>query len=294
MPPRAAERATTPLRYEQSAQTEAVLEQIAHEGLAPHFKPFMRGFSHVMSALFLTPEQDAKVQAYRAAGHHLRFLMSDGGGPALAGWRSTVRVEHGRTRLAIDKVWGIEAHRESIGLVAVRAPGAFMPAAYLVWPEQYRTLERAACGEPFLEGGLQLGNVRGEIETTPEDRLRIGGPNVFNKYLTIVRPYFVRALMAHVGWLAREGRLALSPAHESVRRFVADAARAQSRSSEYGADVVQRVLALKFAANELLGDLVRGGAVRRFDDQRDLLALSKMEGSAYRCYYEIRMGTKRA
>ncbi|MBF3543554.1 hypothetical protein ISG10_38540, partial [Burkholderia pseudomallei] len=34
---RAAERATTPLRYEQSAQTEAVLEQIAHEGLAPHF-----------------------------------------------------------------------------------------------------------------------------------------------------------------------------------------------------------------------------------------------------------------
>ncbi|OMZ34313.1 hypothetical protein [Burkholderia pseudomallei] len=291
---RDAERATTPLRYEQSAQTEAVLEQIAHEGLAPHFKPFMRGFSHVMSALFLTPEQDAKVQAYRAAGHHLRFLMSDGGGPALAGWRSTVRVEHGRTRLAIDKVWGIEAHRESIGLVAVRAPGAFMPAAYLVWPEQYRTLERAACGEPFLEGGLQLGNVRGEIETTPEDRLRIGGPNVFNKYLTIVRPYFVRALMAHVGWLAREGRLALSPAHESVRRFVADAARAQSRSSVYGADVVQRVLALKFAANELLGDLVRGGAVRRFDDQRDLLALSKMEGSAYRCYYEIRMGTKRA
>ncbi|MBF3844135.1 hypothetical protein ISG21_01345 [Burkholderia pseudomallei] len=291
---RAAERATTPLRYEQSAQTEAVLEQIAHEGLAPHFKPFMRGFSHVMSALFLTPEQDAKVQAYRAAGHHLRFLMSDGGGPALAGWRSTVRVEHGRTRLAIDKVWGIEAHRESIGLVAVRAPGAFMPAAYLVWPEQYRTLERAACGEPFLEGGLQLGNVRGEIETTPEDRLRIGGPNVFNKYLTIVRPYFVRALMAHVGWLAREGRLALSPAHESVRRFVADAARAQSRSCVYGADVVQRVLALKFAANELLGDLVRGGAVRRFDDQRDLLALSKMEGSAYRCYYEIRMRTKRA
>ncbi|MET5021465.1 hypothetical protein AAHH78_42680, partial [Burkholderia pseudomallei] len=76
---------------------------------------------------------------------------------ALAGWRSTVRVEHGRTRLAIDKVRGIEAHRESIGLVAVRAPGAFMPAASLVWPEQYRTLERAACGEPFLEGGLLLG-----------------------------------------------------------------------------------------------------------------------------------------
>ncbi|MET5116419.1 hypothetical protein AAHH79_40480, partial [Burkholderia pseudomallei] len=65
---RAAERAKTPLRYEQSAQTEAVLAQIAHEGLAPHVKPFMRGFSHVMSALFLTPEQAAKVQASRAAG----------------------------------------------------------------------------------------------------------------------------------------------------------------------------------------------------------------------------------
>ncbi|MDN7676324.1 hypothetical protein QZM22_28465 [Burkholderia oklahomensis] len=289
-----AARATTPLRYEQSAETEATLERIAQDGFAPHFKPFMRGFSRVMSTLFLTPEQDAKVQACRAAGHHLRFLMSDGGGPALASWRSTVRGENGRTVLAIDKVWGIEAHRESIGLVAVRAPGAFMPAAYLVWPEQYRTLERAACGAPFLEGGLQLGNVRGEVETMPEDRLRIGGPNVFNKYLTIVRPYFVRALMAHVGWLARADRLVLSPAHEAVWRFVAQGARAQSRSTVYGADSVQRVLALKFAANELLGELVRQGAVRRFDDQRDLLALSKMEGSAYRCYYEIRMGAKRA
>ncbi|MET5116223.1 hypothetical protein AAHH79_39280, partial [Burkholderia pseudomallei] len=78
------------------------------------------------------------------------------------------------------------------------------------------------------------------------------------------------------------------------RRFVADAAPAHSSSCVYGSDVLHLVLAIKFAANELLGDLVRGGAVRRFDDKRDLLALSKMEGSAYLCYYEIRMGTKRA
>jgi hypothetical protein len=292
--PNGAARATTDSRYEQSEQTEARLEQIAAEGFSPHFKPFMRGFTRVMSTLFLTPEQDAKVEAYRAAGHHMLFLMSDGGGPTLANWRSVQRNEAGRTLLTIDKVWGIEAHRERIGLVAVRVPGGFMPAAYLVWPEQYRTLARNACGEPFLEGQLQLGNARGEIEVAPEDRLKIGGPNVFNKYLTIVRPYFVRALMAHVGWLARSDRLSLSAANESAWQFIAQAALTQSRSTVYGVDSVQRVLALKFAANELLGELVRSGAVRRFEDQRDLLAFSKMEGSSYRCYYELRAALKRA
>jgi hypothetical protein len=292
--PDGAVRATTESRYEQSAQTEAVLEQIAAEGFAPHFKPFMRGFTCVMSSLFLTPEQDAKVEAYRAAGHHMLFLMSDGGGPTLANWRSVQGNEAGRTLLTIDKVWGIEAHRERIGLVAVRVPGGFMPAAYLVWPEQYRTLARNACGEPFLEGQLQLGNARGEIEAAPEDRLRIGGPNVFNKYLTIVRPYFVRAVIAHVGWLARSNRLSLSATNESAWQFIAQAARTQSRSAVYGVDSVRRVLALKFAANELLVELVQSGAVRRFEDQRDLLAFSKMEGSSYRCYYELRAALKRA
>ena len=40
-----------------------------------------------------------------------------------------------------------------------------------------------------------------------EDRLKVGGPAVLKKYLTTVRPFLVRALMAHLDWLASQGRL---------------------------------------------------------------------------------------
>jgi hypothetical protein len=287
-------RASTELRHDESALAESVLEQIAQEGLADHFKPFMRSFIRIMFGLFFTPQQYDKACACLDSGYHFSFLMSDAGGPSLAGWRSMARNVDGQLRLTVDKVWGIEAQREGMAVVAARLPGVFFPAAYLVWPEQYRTLRRTAHGEPFLDGRLQLGNVNGEVEIGADDRLKIGGPTVFNKYLTIVRPFFVRALMAHLGWLARQGRVVLDAHAQAAMEFIAQAARAQTESHVYSFESVQRVLALKFASNELLGALVRDGAVRDFGDQRDLLAFSKMEGSSYRCYHELRTSFKGA
>jgi len=281
--------ASTPLRHDESALAEEVLARIAHEGLAPNFRPLMRTFIRMMFALFFTPQQYARACRELDAGMQFAFLMSDGGGPTLSCWRTVARREsEGPVRLSVDKVWGIEAHRDAIAVVAARLQGAMIPTAYLVWPEIYRELQRTPCGDPFLGGTLQLANVRGEILVSTEDRLRMGGPIVFNKHLTLVRPFFVRALMAHLDWLAQQHRLRLDAGEQASAAYIAEAAREQTRARIYSFDAVQRVMALKFAANELLSGLVRRGAVRDFADQRDLLAFSKMEGSSYRCFHELR------
>ena len=284
---------TTPLQHDETALAEAVLERIPHEGLGPHLRPLMRTFIRMMFALFFNPQQRARACAELDAGAQFAFLMSDAGGPTLSSWRSIARGEpEQRIRLAVDKVWGIEAHRDAIGVVAARLHGAMVPAAYLVWPEAYRTLRRTPCGDPFLGGTLQLANVQGEVTVSAEDRLRIGGPVVFNKHLTLVRPFFVRSLMAHLEWLRAHGRVRLDAGEQVSLAYIAEAAHEQSRSRAYSFGAVQRVMALKFAANELLSGLVRRGAVRDFADQRDLLAFSKMEGSSYRCLHELRAGMR--
>ncbi len=284
--------ASTELRHDATSQAEAALSKIAEEGLADNFKPFMRSFGRIMFSLFFTPQQAERAAKCQEEGFHFSFLMSDAGGPTLSGWRSVARSEEDGVRLTVDKVWGIEAHREGVAVVASRVPGVFFPAAYLVWPEQYRTLKRIAYGEPFLEGRLQLGNVKGEVRVSRDDRLKIGGPTVFNKYLTIVRPFFVRALMAHVSWLSRTGRLVLGAGDAAIHTYIAETARAQTRTERYDFEGVQRVLAIKFTSNEFLIDLVRKGAVANFGDQRDLLAFSKMEGSSYHCYHNLRSSLK--
>jgi hypothetical protein len=56
---------------------------------------------------------------------------------------------------------------------------------------------------------------------------------------------------------------------------------------------VDQVLALKFTSNELLQSLVVKGSVPGLDDQRDLLGFTKMEGSSYRCLFEVYSKFKR-
>ncbi|MEO6919885.1 MAG: hypothetical protein ABI171_12865 [Collimonas sp.] len=95
-------------------------------------------------------------------------------------------------------------------------------------------------------------------------------------------------LMAHVEWLAAQERIELTTEESAARDFIADATLTMTRFGRYHGDDVQRALALKFAANELLLHLVSSAAVKDFSDQRDLLAFTKMAGSSYRCYHELR------
>ncbi|MFM0738658.1 hypothetical protein PQQ51_15565 [Paraburkholderia xenovorans] len=280
--------ASTPLRHEEAPLTESILLQIEADGLHSHFKPFMRAFIRIMFGLFFTEEQYTRACDCLDSGHNFAFLMSDAGGPTLGAWKTQVKSTESGIALHVAKVWGIEAQRDCMAVIAARLPGVMFPAAYLVWPDAYRQLKRETFGEPFLAGNLQLANVSGDVTVGPNDRLRIGGPTVFNKYLTVVRPYFVRALMAHVTWLANTGRVRLDREHAQLHRFIADAASSQTQLEHYDFRKVQRVLAIKLLSNEFLTSLVKSGAVSRFEDQRDLLAFSKMEGSSYRCYHELR------
>ncbi|SMF99884.1 hypothetical protein [Burkholderia singularis] len=286
--------ASTPLRHDEAPLTEALLERIEHEGLHALFKPFMRAFIRIMFGLFFSEDQNRRACDCIDSGHQFAFLMSDGGGPTLAAWRTLARSDASGLSLSVDKVWGIEAQRDCMAVIAARLPGVMFPAAYLVWPDEYRKLARQTFGAPFLAGHLQLANVSGTVRVFADDRLRIGGPTVFNKYLTVVRPYFVRALMAHVGWLERSARVSLDADARALHRFIAEAARSQTELEHYSFGKVQRVLAIKLLSNEFLGALVRNGAVAAFDDQRDLLAFTKMEGSSYRCYHELRKSVRSA
>jgi hypothetical protein len=280
--------ASTPLRHEEAPLTESLLLDIERDGLHGNFKPFMRAFIRIMFGLFFSPEQNQRACDCIDAGHNFAFLMSDGGGPTLGAWRTCARSDDSGIQLQVDKVWGIEAQRDCMAVIAARLPGVMFPAAYLVWPDEYRKLKRETFGAPFLAGHLQLANVSGNVQVGSSDRLRIGGPTVFNKYLTVVRPYFVRALMAHVGWLEREGRVVLGSAGRELHHFIAGLAHSQTQLEHYSFQKVQRVLAIKMLSNEFLTSLVQSGAVATFDDQRDLLAFSKMEGSSYRCFHELR------
>lgn len=289
---RPGEGAFSPVHHAETERAEVILDTIAAEGLYDHFKPLMGAFVRIMFGLLFTPAQYERACQCIDAGHQFSFLSSDAGGPSLAGWRTIAHAQADGLRLTVDKVWGIEAHRDGLAVIAARLPGVMFPATYVVWPEHYKLLARSAYGAPFLGGRLQLGNVKGEIVVSRDDRLKLGGPAVYNKYLTLVRPFFVRGIMAHLGWLARHDRLALDADTAASHAYVSDLARRQSRSDRYDADNSQRVLALKFTSNELLVELVRRGAVRDLDDQRDLLAFSKMEGSSYHCYHALRTSTR--
>ncbi|ERE13367.1 hypothetical protein [Pseudogulbenkiania ferrooxidans] len=290
--PEASAHAPVPLEHREHALSESILGQIRRDGLAPHYKPFMRTFARILFSLFLTPDQYDRACACIDSGNNLRFLMSDAGGPTLGSWRTVAQPDGDGFKLRIDKVWGMYANLDGMAIVAARTPGSFFPSAFLVWPEQYATLQRSLCGDSFLDDVVQLGNVRGEVTVAAADKLKAGGPAALNKYLTTVRPYLVRALMAHVEWLHGRGRLRLGEDERAARDFIAAAARAKTQTGTYAAEDVHKVLALKFASNELLLHLASSGAVERFADQRDLLAFTKMEGSSYRCYHELRAAAR--
>jgi hypothetical protein len=280
--------ASSDLTHSETELAESVLQTIEQEGLDDHFKPFMRSFIRIMFNLFFTPKQYETACAHLDDGLHFSFLMSDAGGPSLSGWKTVAKQEGEGSHLYLDKVWGIEAHRIGVAVVAARQQGGFFPTAYLVWPDSYSTLQRTACGQPFLNGRLQLGNVKGNVFVRNEDRLKIGGPVVFNKYLTVVRPFFVRALMAHVSWLHKVGALKLEDEDNVIHAFISESAKSLTHIQRYDIEKVNNVMALKFLSNEFLVSLVRKKAVRDFRIQRDLLAFSKMEGSSYHCFKTLR------
>lgn len=262
-----------------------IIAQIEQDGFAPHFHALISEFGHIMTILSGSDEQQNEVAEWVSQGYSATFLMTDAGGAALKDWKTVYNPETGI--LTVDKIWGIGADTLDFATIVASQPGSMIPLAFQVPPEACRHLHCSKIGMPYLEGEVQLGNCSGEIKVQPEWVMRKGGILAVKQFLSIIRPFFVRALMAHVNWLEKRGRLTQTAEQKNANLFLSQLSQHIHNEWSITRYSEDEVMALKFASNALLFDLVESNAVQATLDQRDLLSFTKMEGSSYRCFLEI-------
>ena len=274
---------------------EDVLTDFPSKGLVNgNFHELVSSFGKLLFSYIASPEQVAEVDNWHEQGiaQYGGFLMADGGGPSIEQWNTIFTKDGNNLSLKIDKVWIIEGHRLDYGSISAASTQKLYPSSILIPPEKFRDLAKTKVGMPFLDGSLQLGNVSGEVTVPKSNMLTSGGLAATSVFLSKVRPRFVRALMGHVQWLHSQGRANLS---EGQRIAITSL---ESIAKQYCMSLLERkpslplALAIKFTSNRILLDLVISGAIKAPMDQRDLMAFTRMEGSSYRCLFEIYSKTK--
>jgi hypothetical protein len=280
--------------FEQTFVIDQLCKAVKQDGFGQHFHQIIGLFGSIMLQLTASNEQQQNVNDWLEQGHFGHFLMTDGGGPTLANWKTTLDAQSDNWQLTIDKKWGIEAQQLGFVMVVARQPGKPFPLTLLLSPEQSQQLQSQSIGMPYLDGALQLGNVQGKIDVSRDQLLKKGGLGSVNRFLTLVRPRFVKSLMNHLIYLNAHQRLLIDDNITESIHFINAAADKCLSQTTFSMHSVDQVLALKFAANELMLDLVAKGCLPTLTDQRDLLGFSKMEGSSYRCFFEIYSKQKRA
>jgi hypothetical protein len=216
------------------------------------------------------------------------FFMTDKGGPAMRrDWQTTWVVDGDHGELTINKIWAIGAMDFGFAWVAARSANSLGPVLVLVDPESAASLKRTPSGAPYLNGSLQLGNLSGKLRLPLSHVIQKGGVAGVKQFLSIVRPRFVTAICYHLIWLQQQKLLTLDDNHADALQNIRDLAKSVIADPlSAGEDAV---LLLKFAINELLVSLVCSNAVSVGAPlvERDLMGLSKMEGSSYRCLIEV-------
>ena len=272
---------------ERIERTQAV---IAEQGFGNgNFHALVRDFGGLLFGMIVSPEQQAEVASWHENGtaQFGGFLMADAGGSSIQQWNTVFSSDGDMLQLQVDKVWIIEGHRLEYGSVASASAQKLFPTLILIPPEQFAELKKTPNGAPFLDGALQLGNVSGKIAVPKSRMLTGGGLASTSVFLSKARPRFVRALMAHVRWLDASGRIALSPSQREASAALQAIATACYHGLVERKPSLPMAMAIKFASNRLLLDLVATEAAADPGVQRDLLAFSRMEGSSYRCLFEI-------
>ncbi|MGL6211537.1 MAG: hypothetical protein ACRC14_17080 [Paracoccaceae bacterium] len=271
----------------------ALIDEIAQTGFGQHAQRFFGLLGSVMISLSGTSEQQARVNDWVAQGLTACFAMTDRGGPLAHQWASEISGD-AAPRLTVDKIWSMNANRSDFGIVIVRQGRSMVMAPVLVPPDSFALAETAQSGPAFLDGHLPLGDVRLTVEAAdPAWVLRTGGPISSKVFLSLARPFLIQALVAHMRWLERHGRLTLDHTGSVALEFLAEASRNQSAKTWFDKHSEDQAMALKWIANETWLHLVVAGLVPGQGDIRDLIGLSKMEGSSYRCFFEIYQRNKR-
>jgi hypothetical protein len=267
--------------------------RIASDGFGPHALSFFGMLGSVMMSLAGNSAQSRQVMRWVESGKTGAFCMTDRGGPNASQWRSGTSGT-GPIRLAIDKIWAMNAEAADFAIVVARRGNSMILVPVVIPPEVYAGATRKASGAPFLDGQLPLGNVRLDVDADADWFLSEGGPISPKMFLTLARPWLIQALCAHAGWLAAHHRVEIDAATAERIAFLRLAAQNQAAIVYFDRFSEDQAMAIKWVANEVWSDLVVRGAVRSKADQRDLLAFTKMEGSSYRCFFEIYERNKRS
>lgn len=273
-------------------QTQAA---IAVDGFRDgNFHTLVRDFGALLFGMIASPAQQAEVASWHERGiaQFGGFLMADAGGSSIQQWNTVFTKNGEMLELSVDKVWIIEGHRLDYGSVASASTQKLYPTSILVPPDAFANLRRTPVGRPFLDGTLQLGNISGKVTVPASNMLSNGGLASTSVFLSKVRPRFVRALMSYVLWLDAQGQVKLSSGQRDAVVALGAIARACYHNIVERRPSLPMALALKFTSNRILLDLVASGAVESADVQRDLLAFTRMEGSSYRCLFEIHSKVK--
>ncbi|WP_144392889.1 hypothetical protein [Pleionea sediminis] len=274
-------------KFEQQFVIDELVSAIKEDGFGKHFHNIIGLFGSIMLQLSANEKQQDAVTQWVDDGIFGHFLMTDMGGAALDQWKTEIVKTENGTQLKVAKKWGIEAHNLGFLMLVAKQQGKPYPVTVLVDPVRASQLTSEKIGKSFLDGDLQLGNVKGLIDISDEDLLLKGGLGAVNRFLTLCRPRFVLSLMNYLDYLKNQKRLDLKQSHQECIEYLKHVAQSIIDDTVFSVHSVDSVLALKFASNELLLDLVLQGCSPSIFDQRDLLAFTKMEGSSYRCLYEI-------
>lgn len=284
-------------KFEQTFVIDELTLRVRETGFGPQFHQIIGLFGSIMLNMTASDAQQDAVNAWLEQDIFGHFLMTDAGGPSLANWSTELSArpdDAGLYSLVVNKKWGIEAHNLGFVMLVVKQAGKPYPLTLMLTPEQSQLLQQNKVGNSYLDGSLQLGNVSGEIKVSADQLLKKGGMASVNRFLTLVRPRFVKALMYHLLWLADNDKLIMDDELADNIAFILGFADYFLAQPDFSIHSVDQVLALKFASNELLAHIVATNKLKYVSDQRDLLGFTKMEGSSYRCFFEIYAKQKRA
>lgn len=286
-------------QFEQTTFIDELTDDVVNKGFGHYFHQIIGLFGSINLGLTATDAQRADVEKWVEQGLFGHFMMTDAGGPSLANWKTSLTPIEDDTAsspqfsLNIDKKWTIEGQDLGFAMVVCQQKGRPFPSTVLLSPEKCSELTQTASGASYLDGKLQLGDTKGQVQISKQDFLSKGGLGGVNRFLTLVRPRFVKSLMHHLLWLNNQQRIVLDDNDKSTLDFIINMANWCNGQTTFSIHSVDRVLALKFTSNELLQNLVVKGAVKQISDARDLLGFSKMEGSSYRCLFEVYSKFKR-
>lgn len=271
----------------------SLVEEVRRSGFGPHAAQFFGLLGAIMIDLSGTKEQAVLVRDWVGQGKRACFAMTDRGGALAADWNS-VLLPGDPPRVTIDKVWSMNATRSDFGIFIVRQGASMVLASLLLPPEVYAKAETSQSGPAFLNGYLPLGDIKLTIEAAdPSWMMNRGGPIASKVFLTMARPWLIRALVAHVLWLEEQGRVRFDEVASAAIDFLSAAATNQAGLGYFDRFSEDQAMALKWIANETWAHMVTSGLVPDQGDARDLLGFAKMEGSSYRCFFEIYQRNKR-